>query len=62
MGLGRAYPPVGAHTTQLAELAQLRAALPCYDVVVTSYRCEAIRRHGRTGLWCLISADAADLC
>jgi hypothetical protein len=49
----------------LAELSQLRAALPGYDVIVTShnhtYRYEAIRRHSDTGPWCVISADPADL-
>jgi hypothetical protein len=53
----------------LAELSQLRAALPGYDVIVTShspaYRFEAIRRPGAPGPgpepWCVISADPADL-
>ncbi len=47
----------------LAELAQLRAALPGYDVIVTShspaYRFEATSRPNRTGPgpWCVISTD-----
>jgi hypothetical protein len=51
----------------LAELAQLRAALPGYDVIVTShspaYRFEATSRPGRTGPgpWCVISTDPGDL-
>jgi hypothetical protein len=53
----------------LAELSQLRAALPDYDVIVTSrspaWRFEAIRRPGVPGPgpepWCVISADPADL-
>ena len=51
----------------LAELSRLRAALPAYDVTVTShspaYRFEAIRRPGSAGLgpWCVISSDPADL-
>jgi hypothetical protein len=51
----------------LAELAQLRAALPGYDVVVTShspaYRFEATSRPCRAGPgpWCVISTDPADL-
>jgi hypothetical protein len=49
----------------LAELADLRAALPHYDVIVTRwtghFRYEAIRRHDGAGPWCVISADPADL-
>ena len=49
----------------LAQLAQLRAALPGYDVIITShsgtYRYEAIRRHHGTGPWCIISTDPTDL-
>ncbi len=49
----------------LAELAALRAALPGYDVIVTShspaYRYEAIRRTDGPGPWCVISSDPADL-
>jgi hypothetical protein len=51
----------------LAELAQLRAALPGYDVVVTchsaTYRFEATSRPSRAGPgpWCVISTDPADL-
>ena len=49
----------------LAELAALRAALPGYDVIVTShsptYRYEAIRRASGPSPWCVISADPADL-
>ena len=49
----------------LTELAALRAALPRYDVIVTShsprYRFEAIRRDDGPGPWCLISSDPADL-
>ena len=49
----------------MAQLAQLRAALPGYDVIITShsgtYRFEAIRPAGGTGPWCLISTDPADL-
>jgi hypothetical protein len=51
----------------LAELSQLRAALPGYDVIVTSHspdsRFEATRCPGTpaTGPWCVISTDPADL-
>ena len=49
----------------MAELAALRAALPGYDVIVTShsptYRYEAIRRASGPGQWCVISSDPADL-
>jgi hypothetical protein len=51
----------------LAELAQLRAALPGYDVILTchgaTYRFEATSRPNRTGPgpWCVISTDPADL-
>ena len=51
----------------LAELSQLRAALPGYDVIVTrhgpAYRYEAIRRPGAPagGPWCVISSNPADL-
>ena len=53
----------------LAELSQLRAALPGYDVTITrhgsQYRYEAIQRHNNLGHnhrpWCVISADPADL-
>ena len=49
----------------LAELAALRAALPGYDVNLTSHspahRYEAIRRDPGPGTWCLISTDPADL-
>lgn len=50
----------------LPELSQLRAALPGYEVSVTSHslgwRFEAIRRHGDgPGPWCVISTDPADL-
>jgi len=48
-----------------AELAALRAALPGYDLIITShsptYRFEAIRRDDGPGPWCLISSDPADL-
>lgn len=59
---GRAAMPSG----MLTELAALRAALPGYDVIVTShspgYRFEAIRRRaGAPGPWCVISADPGDL-
>ena len=58
---GRASVPAA----MLAELAALRAALPGYDVNITShsptYRLEAIRRDDGPGLWCLISSDPADL-
>jgi hypothetical protein len=60
---GRASLPPGT----LAELSQLRAALPDYDVTITSHsgtcRFEAIRRPSTpgTGPWCVISADPADL-
>ena len=57
---GAAVPP-GA----LAELAALRAALPGYDVTITSHsrthRFEATRRGDGPGPWCLISSDPADL-
>jgi hypothetical protein len=51
----------------LAQLDRLRAALPSYDVTLTShsgsYRFEAIRRTDgpQAGPWCVISADPADL-
>jgi hypothetical protein len=49
----------------LAELARLQAALPGYDVTITShapgYRFEAIRRRNGPGPCCLISSDPADL-
>ncbi len=53
----------------LAELSRLRAALPGYDVTITShasqYRYQAIQRHNSPGPshapWCVISTDAADL-
>jgi hypothetical protein len=54
-------------STMLAELSQLQAALPGYDVIVTSrtpvFRFEAIRRPGVPGPepWCVISTDPADL-
>jgi hypothetical protein len=58
---GRASVPPGL----LAELSQLRAVLPGYDVIVTSrslsYRFEAIRRSGGPGPWCVISTDPAGL-
>ena len=58
---GRALLPPSTVT----ELAALRAALPGYDVIITShsgqYRYEAIRRHGHTRPWCVISTDPADL-
>jgi hypothetical protein len=49
----------------LTELARLRAALPGYDVRVTShslaYRYEAVRRTPGPSAWCVISTDPADL-
>ena len=58
---GRASVPAG----MLAELAALRAALPGYDVILTSHspacRYEATRRDPGPGTWCLISSDPADL-
>lgn len=58
---GRATVPAA----MLAELAALRAALPGYDVNITSHspthRFEAVRREDGPGLWCLISSDPADL-
>ncbi len=50
----------------LAELSRLRAALPGYDVIITSHslthRFEAIRRHDDDpGPWCVISTDPDDL-
>jgi hypothetical protein len=51
----------------LAQLDRLHAALPSYDVTLTShsgsYRFEAIRRPGgpQAGPWCVISTDPADL-
>ena len=54
-----------APAAMLAELAALRAALPGYDVLLTShspvYRYEAIRRDPGAGTWCVISSDPADL-
>ena len=53
---GRASVPAG----MLAELAALRAALPGYDVILTSHspahRFEAIRRDPGPGTWCVISS------
>jgi hypothetical protein len=61
MGTGRVSLPPGT----LTELAALRAALPGYDVIMTShsprYRSEAIRRGDGPGTWCVISSDPADL-
>jgi hypothetical protein len=58
---GRASLPPRTFT----ELAALRAALPGYDVMVTSHspscRYEAIRRASGPGPWCVISSDPADL-
>ncbi len=58
---GSATVPPGA----LTELAALRAALPGYDVTITSHsrthRFEATRRDDGPGPWCLISSDPADL-
>ena len=49
----------------LAELSALRAALPGYDVILTSHtpvhRFEATRRDPGPGTWCLISTDPGDL-
>jgi hypothetical protein len=58
---GRPSLPPGT----LAELSQLQAALPGYDVIVTSHtpdwRFEAIRCHDDgPGPWCVISTDPAD--
>jgi len=50
-----------------AEAARLQAALPGYDVVVTSHghgwRFEAVRCSGgpQAGPWCVISSDLAEL-
>ena len=58
---GRASVPAG----MLAELAGLRAALPGYDVILTSHspacRFEATRRDPGPGPWYVISSDPADL-
>ena len=58
---GRASVPAG----MLAELDTLRAALPGYDVLITSHgpacRYQAIRRDPGAGTWCVISTDPADL-
>ena len=58
---GRAPVPAA----MLAELAALRAALPGYDVVLTSHspgrRYEATRRDPGPGPWCVVSSDPADL-
>ena len=58
---GRASLPAG----MLAELAALRAALPGYDVNLTSHspacRYEATRRDPGPGIWCVVSTDPADL-
>ena len=49
----------------LAELAALRAALPGYDVTITSHsrthRFEATHRGNGPGTCCVISSDPADL-
>ena len=58
---------VSVPAAMLAELETLQAALPGYDVIVTShsltYRFEAIRRPGgpATGPWCVVSSDPVDL-
>lgn len=58
---------VGDRRGMLAELGQLRAALPGYDVIINShgpaYRFEAVRRPGApaTAPWCVVSTDPADL-
>ena len=58
---GSATVPPGA----LTELAALRAALPGYDVIITShsrtYRFEATRRGDGPGPWCVVSSDPGDL-
>ena len=58
---GSATVPPGA----LTELAALRAALPGYDVIITSHNCtyrfEAIHRGDGPGTCCVISSDPADL-
>ena len=58
---GVAAVPPGAR----AELAALRAALPGYDVTITSHspthRLDATRCGDGTGPWCLISSDPTDL-
>jgi hypothetical protein len=58
---GSATVPPGA----LAELAALRAALPGYDVTITSHsrthRFEATHRGNGPGTCCVISSDPADL-
>jgi hypothetical protein len=58
---GSATVPPGA----LTELAALRAALPGYDVTITSHsrthRFEATHRGNGPGTCCLISSDPADL-
>jgi hypothetical protein len=58
---GSATVPPGA----LAELAALRAALPGYDVTITSHgpthRFEAACRGNGPGTCCIISSDPADL-
>ena len=52
-------------SSALTELAALRAALPGYDVMVTSHsrthRFEAIRRGEGPGTCCVISSDPTDL-
>ena len=49
----------------LAALSRLRAALPGYDVIVTSHgltrRFEAVRHLDGLGPWWVISADPIDL-
>ena len=49
----------------LAELAALRAALPGYDVILTSHspvrRYEAICRTNGPGPWCVVSTDPVGL-
>ena len=58
---GRASVPPG----MLAELAALRAALPGYDVILTSHsparRFEATRRDPGPGTRCAVSTDPGDL-
>jgi hypothetical protein len=58
---GSATVPSGA----LTELAALRAALPGYEVTITShsrtYRFEAVHHGDGPGTCCVISSDPADL-
>ena len=63
--VGRAHRPGIGTGGYAGRVAALRAALPGYDVILTSHspahRFEATRRDPGPGTWCLISTNPADL-